>query len=551
MKLSASQVETFRLCKRKWAYKALDKIYEPSGPGAEKGDRVHKAIEAYLLTGVLPDATTEEGAIALSGVHLQPTPRPKNVSLRVEEKREFATQAAQWMGRVDAAYKDPDGIEVIHDHKTTKSKKWAKTPEDLCTDVQANLYAHSSMRFNTQVRARWVYHLTGEKRDAWAVEQMLHRDQVAEQIEQIDETAKEMVQLYQVRPKTLELPPSPNACNAFGGCPHRNRCNLSLTQTLFPEEKMSEKKIENFLAQAVAWKPGDPLNEAQRLLQQQGKPLSVLAFAADNPPDFEVALDYDRPLVNKTINPPEAPDYAPASPEEMPPVEPVAVAPRTKSSAPPAGDREALKAECVRRGLVPANTRLRAEALRALLGQSAPQSRPDIMPIAGDEGSDILIQEAQFAPLDWTAKPLTFDRLADAVDKVVSSPQREYDSVIEAAKESPKERIQKLQDLVPEEVRESVQIEVLYVDCAPLNTNNVYFFHEIYADIRRGIQEKESLADYRLAEYGRGPGLLQAYLATYLDNYSISQLVVDSRVPEGRDCLTLLMSRALTVVRAL
>jgi len=46
---------------------------------------------------------------------------------------------------------------------------------------------------------------------------------------------------------------------------------------------------------APAWKPGDPLNPAQAYLATQGKPMSVIAQAADVPPTPEVASTYAAP----------------------------------------------------------------------------------------------------------------------------------------------------------------------------------------------------------------------------------------------------------------
>jgi len=48
MRLSASQIQTFTECQRKWAWRVLDGVEEPPNKAAELGGQVHAELEKYL-----------------------------------------------------------------------------------------------------------------------------------------------------------------------------------------------------------------------------------------------------------------------------------------------------------------------------------------------------------------------------------------------------------------------------------------------------------------------------------------------------------------------
>jgi hypothetical protein len=82
----------------------------------------------------------------------------------------------------------------------------------------------------------------------------------------------------------------------------------------------------------------------------------------------------ERPKVESgTINPPEAPTTAPASPEEVPPVPPTGLGQAIIPAGPEDGldalDRDALKGLAIKFGLVDSSSRIREEGLRDMLRQ--------------------------------------------------------------------------------------------------------------------------------------------------------------------------------------
>jgi PD-(D/E)XK nuclease superfamily len=171
MRLSASQVQLFRNCQRAWAFRYIQGIESPPGPGAVLGGSVHAQLETYLLGGDL-DFTTEVGYIAASGLaHL---PQPGTPGMRVEHEFHFLGPS----GHSYLGYKDVElhpsitrgERGVIIDHKTTSDLRWQKSPETLLTDIQATLYAVDFFRERpneNDVELRWVYYLTrGTKKSA-------------------------------------------------------------------------------------------------------------------------------------------------------------------------------------------------------------------------------------------------------------------------------------------------------------------------------------------------------------------------------------------------
>jgi len=70
---SASQITTFRDCKRLWFYQSIMGIPTPQRPSAALGEAVHTHLEKYLNDGTVPDES-QAGKIAQAGLSLLPKP---------------------------------------------------------------------------------------------------------------------------------------------------------------------------------------------------------------------------------------------------------------------------------------------------------------------------------------------------------------------------------------------------------------------------------------------------------------------------------------------
>lgn len=233
--VSASEIETFDLCPRKWAFVYIENKRPPPNDSAALGTRVHAILEKWLKEGAPPDTWTPEGEIAASGLHLLPAPRTP--TLVTEEQFSFTSQRAWYTGFKDFRYRDVDGLIHVGDHKTTKSFTWAKTPEEILCHSQALIYAVDEFRKNPdddRLALDWIYYKTTGSRKAEPRFQIVTRDVVAEMFfEHVDPVAGEITRLHHEVPvgtPALDFTPDFRSCEAFGGCPFLSICNPTPSQ---------------------------------------------------------------------------------------------------------------------------------------------------------------------------------------------------------------------------------------------------------------------------------------------------------------------------------
>lgn len=230
MRLSASQLSSFRDCQRKWAWQKIANIQTPPNASASLGLEVHKQLERYLEGGSF-DFTTEAGEIAASGVEF--LPRPNAPGLKCEEGFAFeGPSGTEYIGYKDVEITPPDegGEPTIIDHKTTSDLKWQKTVEQLRNDPQAVLYAIDAFRKNPSARAvhlKWIYYQTRGTRKSRITHLRILPEELLSPFEKIEQQAKVMAEIFATVKDPLELPPSIEHCSAYGGCHFQANCNLS------------------------------------------------------------------------------------------------------------------------------------------------------------------------------------------------------------------------------------------------------------------------------------------------------------------------------------
>jgi PD-(D/E)XK nuclease superfamily protein len=248
MRLSASQIQTFSECQRKWAWRAIEGVEEPPNAAAERGRAVHAELEKYLRGGEI-DFTTEIGYIAAAGLEHLPKPSPE---LLVEQEFHFEGPS----GHSYLGYKDLEVPGTIFDHKTTSDLKWQKTADELRQDIQATLYAVDYFRNHPEepdVELRWIYYQTRNTRKSAVTRLRVNQAEVWHRFLEIEKIAERMhaaIQSDGEPVKALDLPPNINHCAAYGGCPHQGRCNLS------PFDKMRSHVEQNKLTMLLKSKNG-------------------------------------------------------------------------------------------------------------------------------------------------------------------------------------------------------------------------------------------------------------------------------------------------------
>jgi len=239
------------------------------------GINVHRALEEYMAAGVpLPD--TEIGAIAMPA--LRHIPEAGRYDVSTERWFEFPSvmHDATYRGSIDLAHLE-EGVPVIVDYKTTSEDfRFAKTPEDLAVDVQANIYAYVALEHlfpeAGTVRLKWIYLARSQDK---ARARPVHLDVVRDvygnwkaEFEEIEETVGEMIAAKEeYGGDAFAAPPNATACNKFGGCPFVDTCNLS------PMEAMRSAMTQQTLKERLA---------ARKQQQSEPPPAAESAPAADN-----------------------------------------------------------------------------------------------------------------------------------------------------------------------------------------------------------------------------------------------------------------------------
>jgi hypothetical protein len=145
---SASQVDLFRSCPRKWFLQYVAGVRTPGSPSQVLGTKIHSEFEGYLISGEWPGK--DEAAKACAQAALRNLPKPgKDLAVEAGFQIPLGTTAPDgtpqtMIGFVDLAHAraSGNGTLTVRDHKTTKDYVWNKTEAELRHNVQANIYAY-------------------------------------------------------------------------------------------------------------------------------------------------------------------------------------------------------------------------------------------------------------------------------------------------------------------------------------------------------------------------------------------------------------------------
>jgi CRISPR/Cas system-associated exonuclease Cas4 (RecB family) len=554
MRLSASQVQTFSDCPRKWAWRYVAGVEEPPSPAAELGRAVHAELEKYLRGGDI-DFTTEVGYIAVAGIeHL---PKPGTVGLRIEEEFHFEGPS----GHSYLGYKDLEVPGVVHlaqlgvvyDHKTTSDLKWQKTEDDLKRDIQATLYAVDYFRNHpdeSEVELRWVYYQTKNTKKSAITRLRVHQTDAWNRFLEIEQIAETMSTAAEKQP--LDLPPNINHCSAYGGCPHQGRCNLS------PFEKMRSHVEQNKLLLALQAKKNGAADApaVAALAAAAGGAAVPAAPLATAPPNAllarlraggaPAAAVQEAPVAPAPVAEAPAPVAAAAVPVAAAPA-PVA-APTTgnkllarlqssgAAAAGPAAGPAINPPEHQPPPAPPAAAPTRDEVLAAIAsGQTLTG------PVA-HAAQRLIAEAAQAVP------PATAPSPAAAAPAPAAAAPAPAAAAPAAAADATRGRGRPKKATVPA-TGLAVKIETLYLDCGPVGAPVADATHFIVLAKKRVAAE--GLADYRFAEFGHGPGMLAVAAAAELDALEgvLPALRLDTTTPEGSIIAVEFVARAGLVVR--
>lgn len=368
--LSASQIDLFLACQRKWFYKYIENRPNIVGKGAILGSAVHVELEQYLK-GYPINFTTDAGYIALSLTQLAPS--PTTPGLQAEKDFSFQYDGVTYRGKKDFGYQREDGWQVVGDFKTTSDLKYAKTSEDLATDTQAMLYAYEAYLRNPTAKGvtlEWLYAKT-DKKPTLNIRprktQKVHLNVLKEDTEmfmvELNSVAKEILKLYD-EPNRKNALKNPGHCRAYNGCPYLDICDLTFEESL-QATLMSDNTPSNSLIERL---------KARKLLGQ-------IAKSTVNPPEFQPD--------NSSVW--EEPEPAPVEPEPVLEPEP---APSEDAEPEPAPISTVRKKRAPR---VQANVRAKSPVPPAQ--ETTDYATLELRTLAAKPMSDSSSEEGQFSRL--------------------------------------------------------------------------------------------------------------------------------------------------------
>jgi hypothetical protein len=222
---SASQLKTAALCPRKWWFEKLSDLPKPEPTRALiEGSAIHKQVEDYLKHGTTP---IDLRASALTK-HYPPRSHGNGRLISEQEVNLSPADtglAVPLLGFIDLVDLTalPHTLGIV-DFKTVGDWKWAKTEEELRTDLQMVPYAVWAL--NTykpnavSVAHLQVHKATAQTAEVSAILDTRHTRKVwSETIVPLSHNMAEWATL-----EVTKVPAVVTACGAFGGCPYLSHC---------------------------------------------------------------------------------------------------------------------------------------------------------------------------------------------------------------------------------------------------------------------------------------------------------------------------------------
>ena len=164
IRISASQIRTFRDCPKAWAFEKLARLERATSPKMQFGKDVHARLEAWL-DHATPFPRTPEGRVAEQAVRPEWIPPPKLPKVRTEIEIggrlpwfPEGVELAGFIDVLDLREYAATGRAIVIDYKSTSDMRWSMTEDEMRSDPQALLYAAWAIfEGAAEVLCRWVY----------------------------------------------------------------------------------------------------------------------------------------------------------------------------------------------------------------------------------------------------------------------------------------------------------------------------------------------------------------------------------------------------------
>ena len=547
---SASQVEAYRLCPRKWYNRSVLKISDPSTPAQLRGTAVHAVTEQYLQTGTIAAAVDVQGdmkeavEIVTACHHVLPQPGSE---LRVEQEFSLSTYVGGplWRGFIDLVDPRVSPLRLI-DHKSISDFRYCKTPEELLASTQMMSYARWAFETYPREQVIEVEHLYQRTKKPYKphrVSAVATRER-SEEVWQRDLVfVKEMEAWRTERPETAQaLPPNTQACSMYGGCSYKSRCGFA------PQISFNGGKLKMGLESTTN---GTGLSLSERLAAkraaQAGLPLPASPVAA--PPPSPVAAAPLPPVVAAAAPPPVVTSGA------RPMLTGDAAVERAKElgiDIPPGAGFAQIGAGST---ILPPDAPSRDEKVTisdvqkaepAVVAEPKKRGRPKKVVEAVGAPTVQVVQEGLRHDLPAFSFPDS-DAVQEASGAVfyIGEPSP---SAASTAPPTPAEVKAIATRLLAKKPPHGLTI---YVDCIPTKGEKPYtLFEDWFRPLAEVCAEVHGLADYRMMDFGKWKGPIALLVKESVDQVP-PVLLVSSFSPGAHEAIDVLTPYADRIVRAI
>lgn len=523
---SASQVETFRTCARKWHLNKIVGLPQPESASQALGKAVHADLEGFVLGTVPKDKVHPVAAPALGYVSALKGNALVEYALHdhPEILRALTVNGVEVRGYADLWI--PTAYPQVVDYKTTSAWKYAKTREQLATNAQMLTYGHAMLTAvpkAVDVRLSHIQLLTRGTPEARYVSCAVPREAVAEGFASVRADVEAMGEIAAKHgPEAWEsVTPNYGACSMFGGCPYRSRCDAAkLLDNLTPKTEGEAtvspiNPLQKMLAAKLAAKNAAPAPAPTSIVPPDATPDAECIPA----PAAQVALpEAPKPKRPRNKAAVAEPTFAEAAPVEAPveiPVEQVNT------------DRDQMKQ-------LGQDTRVRdALACGWSLEEVGRMDAPVLIYVAA-----MSVKRADVTLVEKDGMIVDLEDVNGLVDPLTSN--------LSAKVATPEPKVATPEQKVTWNAPHAGL--TLYVNCRPVRGVEYVELEALLAPMMAKVAEATKADHYTLVDYGKGPAMVAAMLSRSLPAGAV---VVDTRLPSSAACLEVLRPLALVVVEGM
>lgn len=234
--VSPSQIETWLGCNRQWYWQYPMGIKPPPTASNLVGSACHTIAEDYIQEQNDEDLSVKRDGKDHHRSIVRPSMSTLNM-LRLHHKaglghvergmKRKLRNGLNLVGRIDFLSLPETDNPLVVDHKTTSSLQYAKTEEELASNIQMLAYAYEAVCLKPLAKAVRVAHnvmLTRGAPAARYTDALISVKDVHAGWTRIQDISDKMIETSKFA-SPADVPPNLSACDRFGGCFHRDRCS--------------------------------------------------------------------------------------------------------------------------------------------------------------------------------------------------------------------------------------------------------------------------------------------------------------------------------------